>query len=91
MNLPDSEKPKHKNSILFNDPQDFINHLDSISTNISQLLIKYNNIRSEINILKHELYNVKHDKKLKIFLKVINEEINIAEKKIVKIMFQMKV
>ena len=79
--LIDSEKPKHKNSILFNDPQDFINHLDSISINISQLLIKYNNIRSEINILKHELYNVKHDKKLKIFLKVINEEINIAEKK----------
>ena len=81
--LIESERPFHKNQKnIFNDPQDFINHLDSITSNISQSLYVYNNIRSEINILKHELYNVKNNKSLENYLKILKNDILNAEKKL---------
>ena len=81
--LIESERPFHKNQKnIFNDPQDFINHLDSISSNISQSLYVYNNIRNEINILKHELYNVKNNKELKNYLNILTKDIINAEKKL---------
>ena len=81
--LIESERPFHKNlKNIFNDPQDFINHLDSISSNISQSLYVYNNIRNEINILKHELYNVKNNKELKNYLNILTKDIINAEKKL---------
>ena len=81
--LIESERPFHKNQKnIFNDPQDFINHLDSISSNISQSLYVYNNIRNEINILKHELYNIKNNKELKNYLNILTKDIINAEKKL---------
>ena len=81
--LIESERPLHKNQKnIFNDPQDFINHLDSISSNISQSLYIYNNIRNEINLLKHELYNVKNDKELQNYFNVLKKDIKNAEKKL---------
>ena len=81
--LIESERPLHKNQKnIFNDPQDFINHLDSISSNISQSLYIYNNIRIEINLLKHELYNVKNDKELQNYFNVLKKDIKNAEKKL---------
>ena len=77
----ENQKPKFINKIIFNDPKEFVDHLDSITDNISKSLNIYNNIREEINYLKHELVNVQENKNMKKYVKLLNEDIEIAEEK----------
>ena len=81
--LVNTNRRKQLNKKLFNDPQDFVDHLGSIRNNISNSLMIYNNIRNEINLNKYELSCIENDKKMKYYLKTLKEDIEIAEKKLI--------
>ena len=81
--LANTYRKKHINKKLFNDPQDFVDHLGSIRNSISNSLMIYNNIRDEINVKKHELASIENDINMKNYLKSLKNDIEIAEKKLI--------
>ena len=81
--LANTYRKKHINKNLFNDPQDFVDHLGSIRNSISNSLMIYNNIRDEINVKKHELASIENDINMKNYLKSLKNDIEIAEKKLI--------
>ena len=81
--LVNANRKNQMNRKLFNDPQDFVDHLGSIRNNISNSLMIYNNIRDEINLNKHELANIENDQNMKNYLKSLKEDVEISEKKLI--------
>ena len=81
--LVNANRKNQMNRKLFNDPQDFVDHLGSIRNNISNSLMIYNNIRDEINLNKHELANIENDQNIKNYLKSLKEDVEISEKKLI--------